>query len=164
MKKESKKLTRKRALSQKSQQALAKFFEAWEAKSYRKMYKLCQLTWSSIHPYSEFKTLFRYMELKSWAVESVKVNENVLMSSFRVKATIKYIENTSVIKEILRKFGISKTNTVNVDGTVREIKSVTVSGVLPKVNVIPEIEPYSPSIDGKFGVNPISVLNIERDA
>jgi hypothetical protein len=139
-------------MNEKARQSLTKFMYAWHNKKYNNMYKYCQLTWKSNHSKTELKDMFSNTELLKYEIVQQHPNQAaILRYDIEVDVKVRFKDKTGFVKKILESLGLS------------DIKpGMVVDGVIKKVTVIPENAPYKPDENGTFGVNPISVMKIER--
>jgi hypothetical protein len=139
-------------MNEKARQALTKFLYAWQNKKYNNMYKYCQLTWKKNHKKTELKDMFGNTELLKF--EIVQEHENdaaILRHDFEVNVKVRFKQKTGFVKKILESLNLSDIPA-----------NYVVDGVVKKVTIIPENAPYKPDENGIYGVNPISVMKIER--
>ena len=139
-------------MDEKAYKALEAFLMAWKSHNYRKMYSYCQLSWKKEFPQSRLVQQFNGVDLLQFKI--VKQHPpvpGIVVAEFEVAATIRYRQITPFVKKMLENLGI------------REMKQTTVSGVIKKVRIIPELSAYKPSENGIFGVNSVSILKIEKD-
>ncbi len=139
-------------MNEKAREALTKFLYAWQNKKYNNMYKYCQLTWKKNHKKTELKKMFRNTEIVKFEIVQEHPNDAaILRHDIEINVKIRFKDKTEFVKTLLENLGLS------------EIKpGMIIDGVVKKVTIIPENAPYKPDENGTFGVNPISVMKIER--
>lgn len=149
---------------EKATQTVEQFFEAWKQKEFKAMYELTQLTWRQqikeslrLQLATDFPSVAKKLRRKPKLIEE-QINklkgilpghlEEYSVKSVRGATEAMYDATVSVtyVKQVKVKQG-KKT-------AVRDSKVTRI--VTPRI--IGEIEPYKPSENGKFGVNPISFI------
>lgn len=109
---------------------LAKFFEAWEKRTWKEMLKYCQITWRAT-PQDMRKRLF---------------------TQFRHKFISAKILKTEKISDVTRDISVEiYYKDINISRRVRR-----------KVRLICELGHMQPSVDGSWGVNPVSMRSARR--
>lgn len=111
---------------------LAKFFEAWDKRNWKVMLKHCQLSWMKLSEHADI--------------------EKVIQSQFRHKLLNAEILKIEKISEVTRDISV-KIYQKNINVKRRIIR---------KVRLICEIAPMQPSPEGRWGVNPTSMIKARK--
>jgi len=126
-----------RAAKSKAVNILHSFMSAWKTQKWHLMYSFCQTTWCHNHPFHKDGRLFlqdhyRIRYLKEWKIISKEI-----ISTTCIKVWVKIT------------FG----SPISGAGSIHYHNPKTIIA-----NIIRESKPYTTSVKGKWGVNPISVL------
>lgn len=110
---------------------LAKFFEAWEKRDYKAMVRHCQLTWQVKHK-----------------LPIPDDREKILIFQFNQKLLNAKTLKTEKISDVTRDISVEiHYKDINIKKRIRR-----------KVRLICELAPMKPSIEGTWGVNPLSMM------
>ena len=148
----------------KAQKVIEKFMNHWVIGEYLEMLELTQKTWKLQNVNlikNELKTSFptiyeSFDVLPEMKVEQINRLKRLLpqnVSSYKIEKINKHSEfiyDAVVLITISEKEQMKEQKRI-VERDVQITKKVT-------ARLLCELEPYKPSIDGEFGVNPISVI------